>query len=287
MTIVLLRTKRGHSYAQKIQRAVLALGTDCVISEIAELEDCITQHDLKPENTLIHSRTAGPITNQKIAAIEAQGFRVINPSANLMLMNEKYTAHEHAEKHKLPVAATLKIRKDDTITLDVFLQKYKTVVIKPIYSQGQGVYCQKVSSDMNEQERLGLLESVPGDEIQVQEYIPYKRLIRVIVIDYRALPEATTYDEPTNSWKCSVCLNPNIKAYREDRPELFKLAERTARAFGAKVNFIDFFENQHGQFILNEINTACNLNIHERVTGVRIHEKIAEFLVGEGGGEGE
>jgi glutathione synthase/RimK-type ligase-like ATP-grasp enzyme len=119
---------------------------------------------------------------------------------------------------------------------------------------------------------------------------PYRRLIRVIVIDFKALPEATVYDEPLpGSWKCSVCLNPRIKKLDNPPQELLTLAEKTARAFDARVNFIDFFETASGgppqrtnpipRFILNEINTACNLTRHEIVTGVPIHKKIAEFLL--------
>jgi glutathione synthase/RimK-type ligase-like ATP-grasp enzyme len=57
------------------------------------------------------------------------------------------------------------------------------------------------------------------------------------------------------------------------------LAEITAKKFDCGISFIDFFEDKNGYFILNELNTACSLIIHEKVTGVKIHEHISDYLI--------
>lgn len=279
MSILLIRTARGQSYAQKIASAIDELGVKSLICGVDEIGQTITEHRLTPDNTLMHARTAGELTNQKISVFEEQGFRVINPVKTLNLTNHKYAANEHARKNSIPGAVTFKIGKSDFGTLEELRKKYGTVVVKPIYSQGEGIFCHRLEKGLPEEDIKILLQGMPGDEIQVQQYIDYRRLIRVIVLGYKALKEATTYDEPGQSWKCSVCLNRNVKAYREDSPKLFELAERTAKAFGAQINYLDFFEDFSGNFILNEINTACNLSFHERATGVPIARHIAEFLV--------
>ena len=125
------------------------------------------------------------------------------------------------------------------------------------------------------------MESVPGDDILAQEFIDFEILIRVIVIGFNSIKDATIYDMPDKDWKCSVCLNPGIKKYTGGNTALFEIAEKTARFFNAKVNFIDFFQDRKGGFILNEINTACNLFFHEQVSGVKINEIIGDFLIKE------
>ncbi len=134
---------------------------------------------------------------------------------------------------------------------------------------------------MSDEQLIEILKTVPGKEIQIQEFIDYKMLIRVIVINYKVVDNAYVYDIPDQGWKCSVCLNPKIKKYESNSDELKNIAEKTAKVFKAKVNFIDFFQDKQGKFILNEINTACNLIRHEQVSGVAIHKLIGDFLIQE------
>jgi glutathione synthase/RimK-type ligase-like ATP-grasp enzyme len=281
MNIIIVRTKKGIKYAQKIQNYILSQGIICYLAERSELEGMITKYNLKPGNTLIHARCAGTTTNKILAQFEKLGFRIINSSKTLELTSNKYLANLHAKKNKLPIAKTYKLLENDLLGLKKLLQKHKTIILKPIHSQGQGIFCQKIDSNYKDAELKTILNSVPGQEIQVQEFIDYKKLIRVIVIDYKVLAKACTYDIPAMSWKCSVCLNPKIKKYNLVNTELKKLAEKTARVFEAQVNFIDFFEDQRGEFILNEINTACSLLIHEKITGVPIHRYIGDFFIKE------
>jgi glutathione synthase/RimK-type ligase-like ATP-grasp enzyme len=44
--------------------------------------------------------------------------------------------------------------------------------------------------------------------------------------------------------------------------ELLRVAERTQRVIRGEINFIDVFETREG-YVLSEINTACNLLLHE------------------------
>jgi glutathione synthase/RimK-type ligase-like ATP-grasp enzyme len=281
MNIIIVRTKKGLKYAQIIQNYILSQGIDCYLAERSELGEIIRKYNLKPENTLIHARCAGTTTNKILAQFAKQGFKIINSPKTLELTSNKYLANLHAQKNKLPIAKTYKLIKNDLFGLKKLLNKHKVLILKPIHSRGQGIFCQKVDFNCKDEELKRILNSVPGQEIQVQEFIDCKKLIRVIVIGYKVLADAYTYDVPAMSWKCSVCLNPNIKKYDLQDMKLKKLAEKTARVFKAQVNFIDFFEDQKGQFILNEINTACSLLIHEKITGVPIHRYIGDFLIKE------
>ena len=276
--ILLIRTKKGLKYAQIIQDYLWSHGLRCFIAEIDSVPNVMEQNWLDPQNTLIHSRTAAPLVNKKIAQLEKNGFKVINSSRTLNLTSNKYLSQKHAKKKGIPVAETYKVSKENLNKIKAIIKKHGEVVLKPIFSQGQGIYCNKVDSETPEKTLKEMLASVPGKIIQVQQYINYKKLIRVIVIGYKALKEATVYDVPAEGWKCSVCLNPKIKRYTPENDALFKLAEKTAKAFDAQINFIDFFEDANGNYILNEINTACSLRIHESVSGCKIHKVIGDFL---------
>lgn len=106
----------------------------------------------------------------------------------------------------------------------------------------------------------------------------YQRLYRVIVIGFKAFKEVVFYDVPDKDWKASVCLNPDIQVERKPSQELLKFAEKIAQVFRSEVGFIDIFQTKEG-FVLNEINSACNLAIHERKSHVNISKKIADYLV--------
>ncbi len=281
MNILIIHTKRGIKYAKIIQDYILSQGVNCFLSRRKDIEMTIKENNLKPAETLIYSRIAGPYTNKKLVAIEKQGFKIINSPQTLELTSNKYKANMHAAENRLPVAKTYKVAKHNLEKIQELLKKYKILVFKPIHSQGQGVFCQKIKADISEQELRAKINLVPGEEIQIQQFIDYQKLIRVIVINYKVLANAYTYDVPDQGWKCSVCLNPRIKKYETEDDRLKKLAEKTAKAFKAKINFIDFFEDKDGEFILNEINTACNLIRHEQVTGVPIHKFIGDFLIQE------
>ncbi len=279
MNILLVHTKDGIKYARVIHAYILAQGINCFLTRRKDLKTVIKNNNLQPANTLIYSRIAGHYTNNKLAEIARQGFRIINSPQTLELTSNKYKANSHAAKNNIPVAKTYKVAKNDLNQVKKLFKKHKILVVKPIHSQGQGIFCFKINAGIKDNELEEVLNKVPGKEIQVQEYINYTKLIRVIVINYKVLENAYTYDMPGQDWKCSVCLNPHIKKYQPNGDRLKKLAEKTARAFKAKINFIDFFEDEKGNFMLNEINTACNLLGHEKVTGVPIHKFIGDFLI--------
>jgi len=64
------------------------------------------------------------------------------------------------------------------------------------------------------------------------------------------LVEATTYDRKRDSWKPTVCENPLAKYYENVPKELIETANKTIRAFGGHIAYIDYFETANG-FVLN------------------------------------
>lgn len=247
----------------------------------SSIEATLAKRGLTSDNTLVYARAAGPKSSTSYRFLEQEGFSIINPRFATELTSDKYEAQAFAKRHGLPVADTFKCNKTAIDEIYGIVQKYEHgVVIKPIHSQGQGKYCHKLNRQTTKPTLRKLLEQVPGDEVVVQQRVRYRRLVRTIVVGGNMLVDATTYDFPRKGqWKASVCLNPKIKKYPSPNAKLIALAELVAHEFRCPISFIDFFEDHDGNFILNELNTACSLRIHERITGVKIHRHISDFLI--------
>ncbi len=277
--IVIIRTKKGQKYANFIGREIRKLGSSYIIGHLGYLKKILKDNNCSDDKTIIHSRVANPgYTYRVLKNLEEKGYRVINRAETIKLTSDKYTSCIYARKKGISCPQTVRIDKDkgrDAVVEKI--KKWQEVIVKPITSQGQGEFCFKFNKD-NIGEIEKKINQITGEEVVVQKYINYNRLNRVIVIGGEALGKAVFWDEPKNDWKCSVCLNFNIKHYQNPPKELLNFAENIAKQFKAEISFIDIFSTDKG-YILNEINTACSLIIHEKISGYNISKEIAKYLV--------
>jgi len=136
---------------------------------------------------------------------------------------------------------------------------YPKVVVKPYTSMEQGANVKVVADPTSYADAVC---NMPTNTVVVQKYVDYVAIYRVIVIGGRALPMSWV-DRPTHDrWRVSVCLNRSMGFVFSPDTQLLQVAENTQRVIGGEVNFIDIFETRNG-YVLSEINTACNLSIHE------------------------
>lgn len=285
MNIFIINTDKAKLYPQMMKKYIETKGFVCYISKWreAEINSVISAHNLTPLNTLIHARTAGPHITDTYKKLEDNGFTVINKSTTTDLTSNKYNSQVFAAKHGIPVPQIYKLSKQAIKEIKNLADKYGSIVAKPIYSQGQGIFCRKIDNTESVAQMSQTVADIPGEEIIIQEYVPYVKLIRTIVVGYKILKGATAFDVPAkDEWKSSVCMNPKIKKYLDCNDKLINLAEQTAKSFEAEVSFIDFFELRNGKYILNELNTACGLIIHEDITNIKIHQHIVNYLVHRG-----
>lgn len=276
--IVIIRTIKGQKYANFIAKEINLAGFRCGITDIKNSKEYLKENKCSPERTIIHSRTAHPDYTYKVfRSLEKQGYRVINSAEAIRLTSDKYNSCVCAIKEDIPCAETLKVKKEKAISLvEGKIKEWGRVIVKPRISQGQGEFCFKFEeSNINEIENI---DKIPSKELIVQKFINYSRLSRVLVIGYNALSQAVFWDQPGKNWKCSVCLNTKIKHDKDPDENLLKFAEDIARKFKAEVSFIDVFSTENG-YVLGEINTACSLVIHERISGYNISKKIADYLL--------
>jgi glutathione synthase/RimK-type ligase-like ATP-grasp enzyme len=219
---------------------------------------------------------------------EDEGYRVINDTDVLRLTSDKLACAFHMYNAGLPHPRTWEAAKtwDDGMVQRLWYEMSSNydvhkVVVKPYTSMDQGANV-KVANTV--EEMRSAIRGMPTGKVIVQEVINYTGIFRVIVIGGRALPMSWVDRPSHNRWRVSVCLNRNMQFVSNPDQELLRVAEQTQEVVSGEINFIDVFSTPSGRYILSEINTACNLLIHEgkaRAAGHRnwnIAHYIAKYL---------
>lgn len=315
---IIIRTEKGRKYAGKIARSIRWINENkypqhtFVVDVLTLAEFMHAQPETWiPGDTVVHPRCANPRTDWTIKLRKWQdaGFRVVNSVDCIELTSNKLACSLQLQG-KVAHPKSWEYRKDlnddDWNQLTVDIQNSSMIlplylIAKPLTSLEQGANVRKIDFWGNQWENIRQeFNLVPGNKIVVQEFIPYTALHRVIVIGGKALPytfvDRMAWHAP-GDWKVSCCLNKTTMQLNENAPQaLLKLAEDTQKAVGGVINFIDIFEYEekspggvmHRTAYTNaEINTACSLNIHERLARAagrpdwNIHFRIANQLVKE------
>lgn len=277
--VVIIKTFKGQKYANFIAKEINLKGYCCGITDIKNIKNYLRKWHCSPNTTIIHSRTAHPNYIYKILKqIENQGYIVVNSAEAIKLTSDKYNSCIFAEDKDILCAKTIKVSKEKSVAfVNEKIKDWGDIVVKPVTSQGQGKFCFKFNKSNIDQ--IEKINDIPAKELVVQRFLDYQRLNRVIVIGETALKNAVFWDKPIEKgWKCSVCLNSGMKVYKNPPKELLGFAEKIARLFKAEISFIDIFTTPKGYF-LSEINTACSLVIHERVSRYNISKEIANYLL--------
>jgi glutathione synthase/RimK-type ligase-like ATP-grasp enzyme len=276
--ILIVHVEKGRKYSNFIAKETNLLGIQTQLATVFTAEKEIKKLKMDPNNTIVHFRTAGPKRATPLAKkLENQGYKVINGSQVLERTSDKFLSFEWAANQGIKLPRTIKLKKNEAVDSikDLDINHF---VIKPVNSISQGAYCYQSSSDAKDIQAT--VHNVPGENVVVQEFINYQSLYRVVVINGNAIRKAVFYDKPTKrDWKVSVCLNPKIKHDPNPRTELIEYAQNIAKIFELQIGFIDIFHTKNDTYVLSEINTACNLTRHERLSRYNISRDIARHLV--------
>lgn len=261
------------NYTKRIANAVERKGYQTKIISWRLFDDALVRK-LDPGNDVIFLRT-GALPAIKIAReFEDAGFLVLNDSRYVTLSAQKFLANVHARTSGIAVPAlNVCIPKNNIDLLLLHLRQNGPLVAKPIISRDMGRYVYRIASPKDSDRVL----CIPGSHILLQSEIRFTRLVRAIVTRESMLAEATTYEVKRSSWKVTVCENPHAAHYKCVPSELIAISERTIKAFGGEIAYIDYFETSDG-FVLNEINHSCSLREQEQISGCPIAERLGDYL---------
>lgn len=299
--IVIIHTVRGRSYARRIASSINWISNKRGPSVTTHLVPAIgTQIEavletLPVHNTVIHARAANPHARfmDVLELAELDGWVVINCTDTLRVTSDKGLCVDLLRSGGFPQPHTWVV--DGGSLPTEFLTEVdragitgEDLIVKPEVSTGQGRFVTKVPYE--EFCDGTWTRHISGGRVVIQEVVDYRAIYRVICIGERALPFAFV-DKPEyhpEEWKVSVCLNKKQTFVPNPRHELLDLAEQAQIYIGGEINFIDIFETgdeNDPEFVISEINTACNLRIHEELAKTwghpdcNIHYKIAKYLV--------
>lgn len=272
MILFVVLDARG-SYTNRIAKAVERNGCKAKIVSW-RFFDYRLINELDHENDFVFFRTGAPAAIKIARQFEDAGFNVVNDSRYIELSTQKYLANVYAKTSGIAVPAlNVSIPKSNTELLLLHLRQSGPLVAKPILSRDRGRYVFLVRSKRD----CARVLSIPGSHILLQSEVRFTRLVRTIVTRNEMMAGATTYDTKRGTWKATVCENPRAKHYRHVPKELIEISEKTIRAFGGHIAYIDYFETLNG-FVLNEINHSCGLAEHERISGYPIADQLGKYL---------
>jgi len=285
-TCILVHTTGGKSFARKIGRKLNAHNFSYYLSSVNDYPDVHIRHpELNQENSFIHSRAAYPYISgarwlRSLCHSEAMGYLVVNDTDCLRLTSNKLRCSLLFNKKKVSHPKTYEVT-DDTCGKIYNQLPIGHYVVKPLTSMSQGKHVQKFTKMANNNLLLnagGIIAKVPGHKKVIQHFVPAIALHRVIVLNGTAL-SFSFVDKIQKNWKLSVCLNKDTMEFNPHPDNaLLKLAEKAQQVVDGKINFIDIFETKIG-YSISEINTACNLTIHENLSKVSISDYIARTLI--------
>lgn len=271
MMFMIVRTGSGRKYARRIGHELKRIRSSnkWLIPSVSYFPKSFRDRPwLNPSNTLMHSRAAypdGPMWVANLVAKEEEGYRVVNSTDVLRLTSDKLKCALKMVDAGLPHPKTWETKNStprENLVRDycnLHSDGYPKVVVKPYTSMDQGANVKVVADPAS---YVDAVRNMPTHTVVVQEYVDYLAIYRVVVINGRALPMSWV-DRPSHSrWRVSVCLNRSMGFVYSPDTQLLQVAENTQRVIGGEINFIDIFETRYG-YMLSEINTACNLSIHE------------------------
>lgn len=277
MNFIILHTPGGIKYARKIGKSLHNFGHHYYLSSSINPE-YVYRHDfLTPDDTIIHARAANPVDVGFIKTLEEkekQGFMVVNSTDTLKLTSDKLKCSLLFNELNLPHPKTIVGKKNNNSWRDKIDDK-KDYIMKPYISQGQGVFVKKFHG----QPSNDIVNSMPTNTLVIQEFVNVSAIYRIICLN--GFPQNFMFVDRgrPNDWKFSVCLNKVSMVFEPHaNREILNLARNAQKAVNGIINFIDIFETKENDYVISEINTACSLFIHERLSGINISLLIANTL---------
>jgi len=214
--------------------------------------------------------------------LEKCGMRLFNSSKSIFTCDDKVLTYIALTGHniKMPVTISSPLcythveSPADTFTKRVVEKLGFPMVAKSNFgSLGQQVYLldniQKLKSFRNKYRRAPHL---------YQEYIKcsHGRDVRIIVIDGKAVASMLRISD--NDFRSNIALGG--KPQKFDAPAAFTdMAEQAAQIIGLDYCGVDILFGESGEPILCEVNSNAYFETIEKLTGINIARKYAEYII--------
>jgi len=178
----------------------------------------------------------------------------------------------------LPVPRTLYCQSKKHFLRCVEEIGYPVIIKSNSSGRGSGVY--KCDDEEEVYALLKKLESKGKDYTKylIQEYIPYKRDLRVFILGWEAVAVMQRIPRP-GEFRANFSLGGSVKKV-ELTARIKDLAERATKAVLAEFAGVDLLETESGYYYVLEVNRgAPGITGISSATGINFAKKIINYLV--------
>lgn len=186
------------------------------------------------------------------------------------------------EKHGVPVIPSFRMSIDwyqfKTDYLETKIQQLNgfPVVLKRMgLSHGQGL--QLVG---NAQDLYKIIHETAQDEIEqcgVREYLSDYTHARIILVGGKVV-DSIEYKKPENDFRTNATETPIVIPQKFDQ-SIYAMCEKAAKVRSTTFGGVDvLIDNKTGCAFIAEYNDPCNFARAELLTGIKISEKILDYL---------
>lgn len=152
------------------------------------------------------------------------------------------------------------------------------VVIKS-NSAGKGAYVYKCDDEATVKDLIKQIEKSGHkyEKYLIQEYIPYKRDLRIFVLGGEAVAAMHRIPKPGN-FAANYSKGGSVEV-TELTPTIKEIAEKAAKAAKAEFGGVDLLETDRGEYYALEVNRTPGFDGISKATGEDFGEKVIEYCI--------
>ncbi|MEM2203969.1 MAG: lysine biosynthesis protein LysX [Sulfolobales archaeon] len=263
---------------KELSRAFRDRGAEVKLIHLEEEPLGIGVKDLEGPSIYIQRsmlRTIAPIAS---AAIESQGFRVINRSIPTLIAQDKGVSLSLLSLKGIPIPRTYV-----TLGLGSVVKAAEHLGYPVVYKPTQGSWGRLVTLVRDSEMLRSLYEhrevmQDPRARVGlVQEYIDKgDRDLRILVVGSRVVGAMFRI----GGFVTNYARGSEVVAAKLD-PEVEDLAIRSCEILGLEVAGVDVFEKRSGGYVVNEVNPVPEFKGLATATGIDVAGIIAEYVISE------
>lgn len=222
--------------------------------------------------------TYNPLRTAIIAWFRSKGTKILNEkSFNKWLSLDKTTQYINLASKGIPVVESFSFSSKDELK-KWSRTSYPYIAKDIIGSSGIDVF--KIAG---EDDFLKLLErynsSFKIKKLLFQRFLPNAQDLRVIVLGDKIVGGMKRTALPGN-FLSNYSQGGRVELYKIDEDsEASRIALQTSKLFKLDYGGIDLMRNEEGQWVVLEVNRACQFEGFEKSTGINVASKVVEFLI--------
>jgi hypothetical protein len=215
--------------------------------------------------TLEALREKDSLLGSLLGWLEARNKHILNPLHTLFCHYYKIHTLERLQDANIPVPAT--IATNDPRAVEKFAEEYKSLIYKPLAG---GAEATALSFDNLSSQLLTRLQSIP---VLLQQRI-YGYDVRAYILEDQVIAAASLGTQHVDFRSGEQNFQPTTLT-KAETADLVK----TSKLLSLRFSSIDFKRSANGDYFILDVNTAPMFAGFENITGLRISEFLAKYLV--------